>query len=272
MTIRNSNNILKKDSLPLDRSLTTNDRRGDTARIRLFLALFAAFGLQFVPYANILLYPLRLFVTFVHESGHALMAIATGGSVQSLQVMPNGEGVTMAATIPILSWLTFSSGYLGTAVFGCLLMQVGRLKHGHAGRFALGFAAVSILLITFAWAFRPFTDPFTLVVGLLLSGGLIALARFLKPQHAQVFVAFLAAYCSLNALNDLHILLAITSSGSAHNDAANMAKFYGGAPFVWASLWALVALIMTGFSLRSFVRGTGTKRAGTSPAPFSVLR
>lgn len=243
-----------------------------SARKRLLLALVLAVSLQFIPFANILLYPLRLFVTFVHESGHALAAIASGGMVQSLAVMPNGEGVTMAATPPFLSWLTFSSGYLGAALFGALLMQVGRLKHGNAGRLALGFAAISILVITFAWAFRPFTDPFTLVVSLGLSGSLLLLAKFLKPQFAQFFVAFLAAFCSLNALGDLHILLTLTQMGSAHNDAANMAKFYGGTPFLWALMWAMGAIVITGLSLHSFLKATGAGHTKSTPKPFSLSR
>ncbi len=231
----------------------------DKARTRLFFALTLAIVLQFIPFANLVLYPLRLFVTFVHESGHALAAIATGGAVQSLQVMPNGEGVTMASTPPLLSWITFSSGYLGAALFGALLMQVGRLKHGHAGKVALGFAAFSILAITLAWAFRPVQDPFTLVVGLGLTSALLLLAKTLKPSTAQFVVTFLAAFCSLNALGDLHILISLTQMGSAHNDAANMAKYFGGTPFLWAAVWALGALVLTGFSLRSFLRATGGK-------------
>ena len=42
-----------------------------------------AIALIFVPFASIVTYPCNLFVTLVHESSHALAALATGGSVES---------------------------------------------------------------------------------------------------------------------------------------------------------------------------------------------
>ena len=33
--------------------------------------------LSFIPFANLLVYPFKLFVTFIHEGGHALAALAT---------------------------------------------------------------------------------------------------------------------------------------------------------------------------------------------------
>src|ERR1043166_5453147 len=87
----------------------------DTRKL-LLLATAVTMALWFVPYSNILLYPLRLFVTFIHESGHALAALISGGSVDSLTVFPNGEGVTYTRGNPVWSWRTLSGGYLGTAV------------------------------------------------------------------------------------------------------------------------------------------------------------
>src|SRR5579883_3155868 len=99
---------------------------GAAARRLLALATLATLVLWWAPYSNVILYPIRLFVTFVHESGHALMAIATGGSVESLTVRSNGSGVTM--TLGGIPWLVLSGGYLGSTVFGALLLQVGRIS------------------------------------------------------------------------------------------------------------------------------------------------
>ena len=43
----------------------------------LLMATAATLALWYVPYSNYILYPLRLFVTFLHESGHALAGAAT---------------------------------------------------------------------------------------------------------------------------------------------------------------------------------------------------
>ena len=64
------------------------------SRTLLLWATLITLALNFVPYASLLLYPLRLFITFVHESGHALAFTLTGGDVQSLAVHPDTSGVT----------------------------------------------------------------------------------------------------------------------------------------------------------------------------------
>ncbi|MDQ3257955.1 MAG: M50 family metallopeptidase, partial [Acidobacteriota bacterium] len=54
------------------------------ARPQVRTLLFAAaltVLLWFVPFAELLTYPFRIFVTFIHEGGHALAAILTGNSV-----------------------------------------------------------------------------------------------------------------------------------------------------------------------------------------------
>ena len=41
-----------------------------------------------------ILYPIRLFVTFLHEFGHAAGALITGGAVEYIAIETNSAGVT----------------------------------------------------------------------------------------------------------------------------------------------------------------------------------
>src|SRR2546425_2336991 len=50
--------------------------------------------LWFVPFAEVLTYPFRIFVTFIHEGGHAIAALITGDSIQSLSIAVNASGET----------------------------------------------------------------------------------------------------------------------------------------------------------------------------------
>ncbi len=43
---------------------------------------------------TLLLYPVTMLVTFLHEFGHAMGAILTGGRVEGLQVNSDGSGYT----------------------------------------------------------------------------------------------------------------------------------------------------------------------------------
>ena len=63
------------------------------ARTLLFAAALSIV-LWFVPFAEVLSYPFRVFVTFIHEGGHAIAALLTGNSVQSLSIAMNASGET----------------------------------------------------------------------------------------------------------------------------------------------------------------------------------
>src|SRR6187200_737772 len=60
----------------------------------LLIAATISIILSFIPFAEFLTYPFRIFVTFIHEGGHALAALLTGNSVASLSVAMNASGET----------------------------------------------------------------------------------------------------------------------------------------------------------------------------------
>ncbi|MEW6732903.1 MAG: M50 family metallopeptidase [Acidobacteriota bacterium] len=86
----------------------------------LLLATVITLGIGLIPYAELATYPFRLFVTFVHETGHAIATLLTFGSVRGMNINPDGSGVTYA-----LGGWTFvlaSAGYLGSTIFGAMLL------------------------------------------------------------------------------------------------------------------------------------------------------
>src|SRR5216117_724903 len=96
------------------------------AKTLLFAALISV-ALWFVPFAEILSYPFRIFVTFIHEGGHAIAALLTGNSVQSLSVAMNASGETYTTQGGTFSrMLVSSAGYLGAMAFGALLLVLIR--------------------------------------------------------------------------------------------------------------------------------------------------
>src|SRR5438309_3386434 len=105
-------------------------RVSEDARPQALTLLFAAvisIALWFIPYADILSYPFRIFVTFIHEGGHALAALVTGNSVQSLSVAMNASGETYTTQGGMFSQMLVSSaGYLGAMTFGALLLVLIR--------------------------------------------------------------------------------------------------------------------------------------------------
>jgi Peptidase M50B-like len=230
---------------------TATPASAETRRLLLF-AILLTFVLNFVPGSQYVLYPLRLFTTFVHESGHAFATLLVGGGVHSLSVAPDGSGLTesMGASFPT-AWLIDSAGYLGTILFGALLLQIGRVTQvQNAGRVMLSALAVAMLGIMI-WV----RDPFTLVAGLSIAGIFWFLSRKTSPRVAEFLAMFLAAYCSLNALFDIKTLLFLsTQMPGTHTDALNMQHMYLLPAAFWAFLWAIIAVGILGLSLWSYLR------------------
>jgi hypothetical protein len=232
--------------------------------ITLLLAAALSIALWFIPFADILSHPFRIFVTFIHEGGHALAALLTGNSVQSLSVAMNASGETYTTRGGMFSQMLVSSaGYLGAMAFGSLLLVV--IRKAVAARTVLAGCALLILILTtvfglinpmVAGSWGSLTGiPFTFFAGLALAIGLVAVARFASARVATFVVSLLAVQCVLNALLDLKTVFFLSSPFAAGvpNDAANMAAATGIPAVIWTIVWIAVAFGILIAALRLYV-------------------
>lgn len=232
----------------------------------LLVATVATILLWFIPYAEYIVYPIRLFVTFVHESGHAIIAFVTGGSVQSLTISADGSGVVYSAPSGLLgALLTSSAGYLSTMLFGIMMLYLMRRNFSPHKILLISGLFVAVVTIVFGivsplFNFLSLNVPFssvafTVVVGFLLSAVMIAMALYSNLKIANFAVAFLAVQCLLNALSDLKTVLFINAplvGDNISNDAANMAAATGIPGFVWVIGWIVIALLMIVVGVRFY--------------------
>ena len=109
-------------------------------------------------------------------------------------------------------------------------------------------------------------SPFTVVTGVLLTAGLLAAARYLKPQVATFLVGFLAVQCVLNALFDLKDLLFLSVSTDAQTDALNMAHATGVPALLWSLIWIGLAFIILSAALRAYA--VSRKKPSQPDLPF----
>src|SRR5207245_5205570 len=113
----------------------------------LILAAIISVILWFVPFAEILSYPFRIFVTFIHEGGHAIAALLTGNSVASLSVAMNASGETYSTQGGRFAQMfVASAGYLGAMAYGALLLIL--IRRAVAARIVLLGSAVLIFALT----------------------------------------------------------------------------------------------------------------------------
>ena len=87
-----------------------------------------------VPYAGYALYPLLVLATVVHELGHALAALATGGEVVAIALAPDGGAVTVhVGGAPAV---IAAAGPLAPALIGAGLVAAAAGRPGGARRAA----------------------------------------------------------------------------------------------------------------------------------------
>jgi hypothetical protein len=230
----------------------------------LLIAATISVVLSFIPYAEFLTYPFRIFVTFIHEGGHALAALLTGNSVASLSVATNGNGETYTTSGGLFSQVFISSaGYVGSMAFGALLLIL--IRKAVAARIVLLSCGILIFALTMIfglikpifWISAWSGIPFTLFAGLFISVSLVLIARFASARVATFFVSFLAVQSVLNALFDLKSLFFLSSpfGQPVATDAVNMAHATGIPAIFWTVIWIGLALGILWFAMRLYVAG-----------------
>jgi hypothetical protein len=230
----------------------------------LLVAAGLSIALWFIPFAEILSYPFRIFVTFIHEGGHAVAALVTGNSVRSLSVAMNASGETYTTQGGMFSQMLVSSaGYLGAMTFGAVLLVL--IRKAVAVRIVLAASALLILLLTtvfglinpmLAGAWGSLSGiPFTFFAGIVLAVALFAVARFASARVATFVLSLLAVQCVLNALLDLKTVFFLSSpfAPAVSTDAANMALATGIPALFWTILWIVIALGILMLALRLYV-------------------
>ncbi len=201
------------------------------------------------------IYPLKLLVVLIHESGHAVAAKLAGGTVESITIDSLQGGLCQFRYEPTFfnTVLTSSAGYLGSAISGALLL-VATLRY-RAGRWVLAFMSAGLVFVLVFWA----RSLFTFGVTLAMAAALGLAARFLPKDGSQLLATFLAVFNSLYALFDLRDDL-WSAERRAGTDAAILAKATHIPSIVWAVLWTLVAVALLAFALWVSARG---KKAGS---------
>ena len=234
--------------------------------------------LWFIPFAELLTYPFRLFVTFIHEGGHAIAALLTGNSVESLSIATNASGETYTTQGGTISQMfVASAGYLGSMAFGAFLLVL--IRRAIAARVVLiGSAALVFALTLIYGLIKPAVSgvvssalPFTILAGTLLTVGLVLVARYASARVATFFVSFLAVQCVLNALLDLKTVFFLSSpfAPSVPTDAMNMANATGIPAFVWSVVWITIALGILAMAMRLYI--AGRKKQFQLDQPFDQI-
>lgn len=179
-----------------------------------------------------------------------MAALLMGGSVSKLQIFKDGSGLAYTS-VSGGSWkrgFVASGGYPGTATLGCIMLLFRRTTLGPT----ISTIAIGILMVLSCafwvrnvWGFWV----------LLSEGIILALLGWKLPAHfLDVLFAFLAATCSLNAVESIQDLFAIGSyyvggEEVTTSDAHTVAEKWGMNYRFWAILWLVYSAVLTAIGI-----------------------
>jgi hypothetical protein len=199
------------------------------------------FGVLWTLWDTILIYPLKIFVVFLHEISHAMAAVATGGSVVRILLDPYQGGA--AYTIGGNHFLILSAGYLGSLLWGAAFIMLAFSRRIRP-RWVLGSVGVLLLLLTTLLV----RSWFGFVFGIMFGAALLASARYLKDGVNRVFLMALGLTSALYAVFD--IKSDVLDRSHLPSDAAMLAQMTGVPTAFWGLLWIAMALLVCAWLLR----------------------
>lgn len=209
-------------------------QNGIIFRVIAILGLY--FGLTYYggPIGAKILYPVRLFVTFLHEFGHAIGAVITGGWVEQVQINQDGSGWTKSVNgnRPV----TIMGGYLGSAIFGNLLFYIGA-RSKKLVKPMMTLVILSMLVTGFYW----FNSLFT--TGVLIAFSIALFVIAFKTPFGREVLMFLGLASVIYIIQDFNV--GPKSDLKAYEEVMVFIP-----ATVWMYIWLAVAILLLIFNFK----------------------
>lgn len=198
----------------------------------LLLVLAAALVIVLFFWETQFVYPLKIFVVFLHELSHGLAALLTGGSIVKIELSPDQGGLCYAMG----GWpfLVTSAGYLGSLLWGGLILLVAsRSRHDRLVSMIIGAVMVAV-------TFQYVRNGFGFFYGLGFGAAMFLLGFILPGIVNDLVLKIIGLTSILYAIADIKDDL-ITRT-VANSDAAVLARESFGTPQLWGIIWIVIAL------------------------------
>jgi len=187
-----------------------------------------------IPYWNYVIYPINLFVTFLHEFWHSLFAIVTGWGVLKLEVNSDGSGLATTSwwirAFIVMWW------YIGSAIFWNILLYIW-FKSKKISSSVLYILSWLMVFASIFW----FSDFANFLILLILAWILWLLAY--KTDYDQLILQFLWVTSILYIIEDF--------DWWPSSDLANFSEIFIIIPqVIWMYIWLIIVILITGFNLK----------------------
>ncbi len=184
---------------------------------------------------TLFIYPLKIFVVFMHEVSHGLAAIVTGGRIVEIQINPQqgGHALTQGGS----RFWTLTAGYLGSLLLGGLILLLAART-----RFDKGISIViGIVMVAISIAYGR--SAFTFLFGIGFGVALIAIGFYLPAGVNDWFLRIIGVTSCLYAILD--IKSDVLDRSNLRSDARMLSEVTGISTEVWGVLWIVIAIGLT---------------------------
>jgi len=206
--------------------------------------------------------PLRLFAVFLHELGHAFMALIFGYGIQAFKVNLNESGYVISQSKGwFSSFMIANGGYLGSVFFALLILY---LKRTRFKKLILGSAAIVLLAVSIRFSGFSFTLLYSIIFAVFVIALYMIQNEKLNDWVIDIFGIGSVAYAIYDTFVDT-VLLQINLKlhlikgwkvEQPQTDAAQLAEMTHIPALVWGLIWLCIAIIAVNAVL---LKGKGTK-------------
>ena len=214
---------------------------------------------------TVVIKPLKLFTVFLHELGHAFMAVIFGGGISEFKIHLNEGGHVITQSDGWLSsFMIANGGYMGSVLFALLILY---LKRTAFKRYILGTAALLLLAVTIK--FSGFS--FALLYSIIFAGFVLMLYMVHNEKLIDWVIDVIGissvAYAIYDTFVDTVLLqinrtLSIIAGWRVEQpltDAVQLARMTGIPAVIWGIIWLGIAILAVNASLLKGKAAKGRK-------------
>jgi len=215
--------------------------RGTRSKLRFVIGFGLFFVVLWLLWNTPVVYPLKIFVVLLHEVSHGVVAVATGGSIQRIELDPRQGGACYCPGGNAL--LTLSAGYLGSLAWGALMFAAARSRTMRA-QWVNGFIGALVVALTILYV----RSTFGLVFGIAFGLAMLVASRRMDAGLNRGLLAVLGLTSALYAILD--IKSDILDRPQLQSDARMLSELTGVPTTAWGIIWIAGALAFSAWLLR----------------------
>jgi len=205
--------------------------------IKIFIFSIIYFFIKnYIPYWYYIVYPITLFVTFLHEFWHSFFALITWWGVESLKINPDGSW--LATTYNGIRSFVIMWWYIWSAIFWWLLIYFWSLSKNYS-KYLLYIILWLLIFSSIFW----FASVYSTIIQLLLALWIFVCIKFL-PNIMRDITLFLGINSLVYIIMDFNVW--------PSSDLSNFSWLIPA--FIWMYIWLVIVLVIWFISIKLAIK------------------